>query len=99
MRMDPVGSVETEGMIPLAEGMPDANRWSAVYGLPTAVVVAVPMPAFRVRDLLGLKPGTVLASAWRGEKEVPLLAGEVQFAWVEFEVTDEKLGARIMRLA
>jgi hypothetical protein len=29
---------------------------------------------------------------------VPLLADDVQFAWAEFEVTDDKLGVRVTRL-
>lgn len=94
--MDQLTPVETEGSIGLADG-PQAN-WPAVFGLPTAVLVAVPVPAFRVRDLLALKAGSILSSAWRSEREVPLLADEVQFAWAEFEVTDDKLGVRVTRL-
>ena|ERR1700694_2937479 len=96
--MEQLTSVDTEGSIALAEAAPHADSWSAVAGLPTAVLVAVPIPAFRVRDLLTLKPGSVLSSAWHGEREVPLLADDVQFAWVEFEVTDDKLGVRVTRL-
>jgi flagellar motor switch/type III secretory pathway protein FliN len=94
--MDQLTPVETEGSIGLADE-PQAN-WPAVFGLPTAVLVAVPVPAFRVRDLLALKAGSILSSAWRSEREVPLLADEVQFAWAEFEVTDDKLGVRVTRL-
>jgi flagellar motor switch/type III secretory pathway protein FliN len=56
------------------------------------------VPSFRVRDLLALKAGSILSSAWRSEREIPLLADDVQFAWAEFEVTDEKLGVRVTRL-
>ena len=70
--MDQLTPVETEGSIGLADE-PQAN-WPAVFGLPTAVLVAVPVPAFRVRDLLALKAGSILSSAWRSEREVPLLA-------------------------
>jgi flagellar motor switch/type III secretory pathway protein FliN len=94
--MDQLTPVETEGSIGLADE-PQAN-WPAVFGLPTTVLVAVPVPAFRVRDLLALKAGSILSSAWRSEREVPLLADEVQFAWAEFEVTDDKLGVRVTRL-
>lgn len=96
--MDPLTSVDTEGVIAPGESAPQPDRWSPVSGLPTTVLVAVPVPAFRLRDLLALQPGNILSTAWRGERELPLLAGDVQFAWVEFEVTDEKLGARVTRL-
>jgi flagellar motor switch/type III secretory pathway protein FliN len=94
--MDQLTPVEAEAPIGLGDA-PQAN-WPAVFGLPTAVLVAVPVPAFRVRDLLALKAGSILSSAWRSEREVPLLADEVQFAWAEFEVTDDKLGVRVTRL-
>jgi flagellar motor switch/type III secretory pathway protein FliN len=94
--MDQLTPVEAEGPIAAVDSPP--TSWSAVFGLPTSVLVAVPVPSFRVRDLLALKSGSILASAWRGEREVPLLADEVQFAWAEFEVTDDKLGVRVTRL-
>jgi flagellar motor switch/type III secretory pathway protein FliN len=94
--MDQLTPVEAEGPIAVAE-VAQAN-WPAVFGLPTTVLVAVPVPSFRVRDLLALKSGSILSSAWRSEREVPLLADEVQFAWAEFEVTDDKLGVRLTRL-
>jgi flagellar motor switch/type III secretory pathway protein FliN len=94
--MDQLTPVEAEGSISAADAPP--TSWSTVFGLPTAVLVAVPVPSFRVRDLLALKSGSILASAWRSEREVPLLADDVQFAWAEFEVTDDKLGVRVTRL-
>ena len=77
----------------------DQDQWSSVAALPTPIMVAVPLPGFRIRDMLALRPGSIVASAWRGDREVPLSAGHVEFAWVEFEVTDEALSARITRLA
>jgi flagellar motor switch/type III secretory pathway protein FliN len=94
--MDQLTPVEVEAPVGLGDA-PQAN-WPAVSGLPTTVLVAVPVPAFRVRDLLALKAGSILSSTWRSEREVPLLADEVQFAWAEFEVTDDKLGVRVTRL-
>ncbi len=96
--MDPLTSVETEGSITAAEPTAGQDRWSSVPMLATAIMVAVPIPKFRVRDVLALKPGCILSSAWCGDRDVPLLAGDVQFAWTEFEVMDERLSARITRL-
>jgi hypothetical protein len=78
---------------------PGSDRWVAAGSLPTTVMAAVPIPKFRVRDVLALKPGCIVSSAWQGAQDIPLLAGEVQFAWIEFEVTDEKLSARITRFS
>jgi flagellar motor switch/type III secretory pathway protein FliN len=90
--------MDAEGSIALADAPTQTASWGSVLGLPTAVLIAVPIPSFRVRDLLALKSGSILSSAWRSEREVPLLADDVQFAWAEFEVTDEKLGVRVTRL-
>jgi flagellar motor switch/type III secretory pathway protein FliN len=95
--MDQLTPMEADGSIALADPVPEVS-FSPVLGLPTAVLVAVPIPAFRVRDLLALQSGSILSSAWRSEREVPLLADEIQFAWAEFEVTDDKLGVRVTRL-
>jgi flagellar motor switch/type III secretory pathway protein FliN len=90
--------MDAEGSIALADTPPQTAVWGGVLALPTAVLVAVPVPSFRVRDLLALKAGSILSSAWRSEREIPLLADDVQFAWAEFEVTEEKLGVRVTRL-
>jgi hypothetical protein len=90
-------TVEMQGVA--VEPEQSSDHWAAFAALPTSVMVAVPIPNFRVRDVLTLQPGCILSSVWHGAGDVPLLAGEVQFAWVEFEVTDEKLSARITRFS
>jgi flagellar motor switch/type III secretory pathway protein FliN len=72
--------------------------WSHVSQLPTAVTVSVPIAPFHVKDVLTLVPGAVIASNWREDSDVPLLAGRVQLGWVVFEATDEDLGVRITRV-
>jgi flagellar motor switch/type III secretory pathway protein FliN len=72
--------------------------WSHVSQLPTAVTVSVPIAPFHVKDVLALVPGAVVASNWREDSDVPLLAGRVQLGWVVFEATDEDLGVRITRV-
>lgn len=81
------------------EAEENLDHWETFTALPTSVMVAVPIPNFRVRDVLTLQPGRILSSTWHGAGDVPLVAGEVQIAWVEFEVADEKLSARITRFS
>jgi Type III flagellar switch regulator (C-ring) FliN C-term len=95
--MDSRTAVEAEGATTLGDF--GSDLWSKAANLPTPVMVAVAIPKFRVRDVLALRPGCILSSAWQGGDDVPLLAGEAQFAWVEFEVTDDKLSARITRFS
>jgi len=66
--------------------------------LPVEVDVAIPLRDFRVRNLLALEPGTVVASQWVHGEDVPLSARAVQLAWSEFEVADTQLAVRLTRL-
>jgi hypothetical protein len=75
------------------------DRWDSVALLPTPVMVAVPIPGFRVRNVLALQQGCVLSSNWSGGRDLPLLAGGVRLAWVEFEVSNGDLSARITRFS
>jgi flagellar motor switch protein FliN/FliY len=69
-----------------------------VFRLPVEVDVAVPIRKFRVRDLLTLAEGAVIASQWIQGDDLPLAAPGAQLAWTEFEVIDQKLAVRITRL-
>jgi hypothetical protein len=61
--------------------------------------VSAPVGDFRVRTLLALEPGVVIESRWNHSEDLPLAAGRVQLAWMEFEVVDTQLAARLTRLA
>ncbi|MGA9464411.1 MAG: FliM/FliN family flagellar motor C-terminal domain-containing protein [Terracidiphilus sp.] len=67
--------------------------------MPVELEVAVPLRDFRVRSLLALEPGQVIESQWENGDDLPLSAGEVQLAWIEFEVIDTRLAGRVTRLA
>ena len=66
--------------------------------MPVELDVAVPIPDFRVRNLLALSPGQVIESAWGHGEDVPLASGTVRLAWSEFEVIDSQLAVRITRI-
>lgn len=70
-----------------------------VARLPVELDVMVPVRDFRVRNLLALEPGEVIASQWGHGDDVPIAAGEVTLAWSEFEVMDTALAVRITRLS
>lgn len=69
-----------------------------VARLPVEVDVAVPIRGFRVRNLLTLSVGTVIASRWINGDDLPLGTRGTQLAWTEFEVIDQRLAVRITRL-
>ncbi|HEY1896933.1 MAG TPA: FliM/FliN family flagellar motor C-terminal domain-containing protein [Terracidiphilus sp.] len=82
-------AVETEMLIP---------PHSVAARLPVEVEVGIPVKGFRVRNLLALGPGMVVASEWGQGEDMPLAAGDVQLAWSEFEVIDAQLAVRLTRL-
>ena len=69
-----------------------------VARLPVELEVAVPVRDFRVRHLLTLEPGQVIETQWAHGEDLPLVSGEVQLAWSEFEVVDSQLAVRVTRL-
>jgi flagellar motor switch protein FliN/FliY len=60
--------------------------------------VTVPIPGFRVQELLALEPGAILESRWPHAEDVPVRCGGAQLVWAEFEVVDQKLAVRVTRL-
>ncbi len=67
--------------------------------LPVDVDVRLPVPRFTMRQLLSLQRGSILETAWLASEDLPLSCGAERFLWIEFEAVDEKLTARITRLA
>jgi flagellar motor switch/type III secretory pathway protein FliN len=66
--------------------------------MPVELDVAIPIPDFRVRNLLALAPGQLIESRWGNGEDVPLACAAVQVAWTEFEVIESRLAVRITRL-
>jgi flagellar motor switch protein FliN/FliY len=67
--------------------------------LPLQLDLRVPVPSFRVQNLLSLEKGQIVETVWPHTEDLPLWAGDVQLVWTEFEVVDQKLGVRVTRLA
>ena len=80
--------IAVEGKLPLER----------IASLPVQLDVRIPLPDFRVSDLLGLAPGRVVSSEWPSSDDVPLISGDVQLVWTEFEVVDQTLAVRVTRL-
>jgi flagellar motor switch protein FliN len=59
----------------------------------------VPVRGFRVRNLLALAQEQLIESQWTSGIDLPLAAGDVQLAWTEFEVVDNKRAVRVTRVA
>ncbi|MGH9586259.1 MAG: FliM/FliN family flagellar motor C-terminal domain-containing protein [Acidobacteriaceae bacterium] len=80
---------------PEAKPFPES---SLLAGLPMQLDVMIPVPSFRVQDLLALEKGGLLESRWPPSDDVPVWCGGSQLVWSEFEVVDQKLAVRVTRL-
>jgi flagellar motor switch protein FliN len=103
---DPVAaeSVATLAFTSEREGADSASeRKSALTELaaklPLQLDLRVPVPSFRVQQLLALEKGQVIETVWPHAEDLPLWSGGVQLVWTEFEVVDQKLAVRVTRLA
>ena len=67
--------------------------------LPLKLNVAVPLPGFRVRDLLALRGGQTVGTLWKISEDVPVKIGLVQFGWSEFEIVEQRMAVRLTRLS
>jgi flagellar motor switch protein FliN/FliY len=98
----PPPAPEPEPVVPPATGMAAIEahpEWALLQRLPMRLTAAIPLPGFRVKDLLALKPGRMIASKWQSTDDVPFHVGSVQLSWCEFEVVEDRMAVRLTRLA
>jgi len=87
---------------PVAGGMGSIEQhpdWLVLSRIPMRLNAGIPLPRFKVKDLLALKAGRLLQSAWLCTDDVPLKIGAVQLSWSEFEVVEQRMAVRLTRLA
>ena len=72
--------------------------WPAIEWLPVQISISLPIPRFRVRDLLALDPGQIIATDWPNGDDLPVSVDSVQLAWVEMESVEQEMAVRITRL-
>lgn len=82
----------------LAPQMPESDIPPALGSLSLQLDVSVPVRGFRVRDLLALAKGAVIASEWPDSEDLPIWCGGAQLVWTEFEVVDDMLAVRVTRV-
>src|SRR5882762_11582383 len=70
------------------------EAWPMLSRMQMLLTVRIALNRIKVRDLLHLQQGQVLASQWSHTNDVPLVVGEVRLGWSEFEVSDQRIGVR-----
>lgn len=74
-------------------------EWLLISRLPLRLTARIPLPSFRVKNLVALKAGDIIKSTWASSDDVPLRIGDVQLSWSEFEVVEDRMAVRLTRLA
>jgi flagellar motor switch/type III secretory pathway protein FliN len=75
------------------------ERWKRVLGLPCEFIVDLPVPGFKIADLLKMRKGSVINAHWRVGQDVPLRLNGTLIGWSEFEVVGDSLAVRLTELA
>jgi len=70
-----------------------------MLALPCELVVDLPLPGFKIADLLKLRPGSVVNAQWHVGHDVPLRLNGTLIGWIEFEVAGSHLAVRLTELA
>jgi flagellar motor switch protein FliN/FliY len=92
-------AAEVSAIGPLAH-VEQHRSWELLSQLPLRINVGVPMPQFKVRDLLALRVGRTVSSAWKVSEDVPLRVNGVEFGWGEFEVAEhQRMALRLTRIS
>lgn len=93
------GATEETSVIPVPQEADEhVSLVKLAARLPLQLDLRVPLPSFRVQNLLSLEKGQVIESAWPHSEDLPLWSGDVHLVWTEFEVIDQKLAVRVTRL-
>jgi flagellar motor switch/type III secretory pathway protein FliN len=90
---------ETEAQTETETETEEDARWKPVLGLPCELIVDLPLPDFKISDLLKLRVGSVLDAHLRVGEDVPLRLNGTLMGWVEFEVVGDSLAVRLTELA
>ena len=80
-------------------GIEQHPDWTLLSRIPMRLTATIPLPGFKVRDLLKLGPGSMVKSDWLSSDDVPLKIGAVQLSWSEFEVVEQRMAIRLTRFA
>lgn len=78
---------------------PEDGRFRPVLRLPCQLTVDLPVPDFRISDLLKLRPGSLIDAHWRVGHDLPLRLNGNLIGWSKIEVVGNRLAVRLTELA
>lgn len=76
----------------------DDPRWLPVQALSCQLTADLSLPRFTVRDFLALRAGSIVATQWGLECDIPLQVNGVFIGWGELEGAGARMAVRITEL-
>jgi flagellar motor switch/type III secretory pathway protein FliN len=76
-----------------------ADALDGMLWLPCTLSLDVPVVRFTIHDLLTLKKGTIVETAYHQTSDLPLRVNQMLVGWTEFEVIGDRLSVRITEQA
>ena len=74
------------------------REWETLAQMKMTMRAEVLLHRFKVKDVLSLAVGQVFETLSPDTEDVPILVGNVQLGWGEFEVVDQRMALRVTRL-
>jgi len=78
---------------PVSSGQHDLL--DTVPWLPCSLTLELPVPHFTIADLLALREGSIVETAFHHTSDVPLRVNKLLVGWTEFEAVGDRLAVRI----
>ena len=75
------------------------EKFDLLPWLPCSLALDIPVVKFTVSDLLNLKPGAIVETAYHQSSDLPLRVNGQLVGWTEFEVVGERLAVRLTDLS
>ena len=75
------------------------EKFDLLPWLPCTLALDIPVVKFTVGNLLNLKPGAVVETAFHQSSDLPLRVNGQLVGWTEFEVVGERLAVRLTDLS
>ena len=91
-------SIASPSPLPWMPRIEEHPAWETLAQLQVTMRAGVRLNRFKVRHLLSLKEGQVLESLSPDTEDVPLMIGQVQVGWSEFEILEQRMALRLTRL-
>jgi flagellar motor switch protein FliM len=92
------GKAPNDTGLQLSSGPVQTQIWEQYGDLQCTLALNVPVPGFRVRDLLSLGPQTVIDTGWPQAQEVPLRLNGELILTANFEVHGDRLAVRVVEV-